>query len=78
MIEVLVFVEPFDGEVVLVCQFKGLVLGSEVLEAALGRYKLVSSVIGWLVSEAQAERQPALLDLGVRVSCHAEVRIDEG
>ena len=38
----------------------------------------MGSVVGWVVLEAQAERQPALLDLGVRVSRHAEVGVDEG
>jgi hypothetical protein len=76
VVEVLVFIEPLDGGVVLSCGLHGLVDGCEVLQAALRRDELVGRLISRVVLLAEAERQPALLHLGVRVGRDAEICID--
>ena len=78
VIEVTIFVEPLHTQVVLASLLKRLVDGGEVLQAPLRADKLVSGVVGRVVLQAEAQRQPSLLDFGVGVGGHAEVRVDEG
>ena len=78
VIEVTILVEPLHTQVVLACLLERLVDGGEVLEAPLRADKFVSGVVSRVVLQAEAERQPSLLDFGVGVGGHAEVRVNKG
>ena len=79
MVEVFVLSVPLDGEIVLAGSVESLVLWGEVLQAALRRDEVVGSLIRSAISlvlEGEAEWEPSLLDLWVRVGSCLEVSVD--